>query len=111
MTPTNPQTNPCYRRIAVACLAVLLAVRIAQAQTTPLYPQYPSETPATFKPPTYGMDYERRDVMIAMRDGVKLHTIIYTPKSHTGPLPILFNRTPYGIDGTYRAFPSGLSKS
>jgi putative CocE/NonD family hydrolase len=35
--------------------------------------------------------------MIAARDGVKLHTEIYTPKNVTEPLPILFERTPYGL--------------
>lgn len=38
-------------------------------------------------------------VMIPMRDGVKLHTRIFTPRQSSGPLPILMVRTPYGIDG------------
>jgi uncharacterized protein len=37
--------------------------------------------------------------MIPMRDGVKLHTLIYSPVGRRGGLPILFLRTPYGIDG------------
>src|SRR4029078_8351115 len=36
--------------------------------------------------------------MIPMRDGVKLHTIIYAPKDHKDPLPFILLRTPYGID-------------
>jgi putative CocE/NonD family hydrolase len=85
-----------FRRFAGAVLSVLLvlsAVAGAQAQT-PQYPQYPSETPAIFTPPTAGMDHERRDVMIAMRDGVKLHTVILVPKgaSRAG---MLLTRTPY----------------
>jgi putative CocE/NonD family hydrolase len=43
---------------------------------------------------TDGFDYERRDVMIAMRDGVKLHTVILVPKG-ARRAPILFTRTPY----------------
>ena len=39
----------------------------------------------------------KTDVMIPMRDGVKLHTEFYTPKNASTPLPILMNRTPYGI--------------
>jgi len=35
--------------------------------------------------------------MIATRDGVKLHTEIYAPKNATGTLPIILERTPYGI--------------
>ncbi|HUL17384.1 MAG TPA: CocE/NonD family hydrolase [Terriglobales bacterium] len=42
-------------------------------------------------------EFEKKEVMIRMRDGVKLHTEIYTPKNATEPLPILFERTPYGI--------------
>jgi uncharacterized protein len=43
--------------------------------------------------------YDKADVMIPTRDGVKLHTIIFTPKNATTPLPIMLLRTPYGIDG------------
>ena len=38
------------------------------------------------------------DVMIPMRDGVRLHTRILTPKSQDQPLPMIMNRTPYGAD-------------
>jgi predicted acyl esterase len=41
----------------------------------------PSETPRTFTPVTAAFDHVRRDVMIPMRDGVKLHTVILVPKS------------------------------
>src|SRR5438309_5102780 len=54
--------------------------------------------------------FDKIEQMVPMRDGVKLHTIIYAPKSHREPLPILFNRTPYGIDNIYRAFPGGSLK-
>jgi len=36
-------------------------------------------------------------VMIPMRDGVRLQTVILKPVDQTGPLPILFRRTPYGV--------------
>ncbi len=35
--------------------------------------------------------------MIPVRDGVHLQTVILTPTSANGPLPILFRRTPYGV--------------
>ncbi|MBV9223783.1 MAG: CocE/NonD family hydrolase, partial [Acidobacteriaceae bacterium] len=35
--------------------------------------------------------------MIPMRDGVRLQTVILTPLDQTGTLPILLQRTPYGI--------------
>ena len=40
----------------------------------------PSETPKELKPTNDGFEYTRRDVMIPMRDGVKLHTVIIVPK-------------------------------
>ena len=40
--------------------------------------------------------YNIKDTMIPMRDGIKLYTVIFTPKEHTAPLPILIERTPYG---------------
>jgi hypothetical protein len=41
--------------------------------------------------------FDKTEVMIPMRDGVKLHTEIDVPKNISDPLPILFERTPYGI--------------
>jgi uncharacterized protein len=38
-----------------------------------------------------------QEVMIPMRDGVHLQTAILTPVGKSGPLPILFRRTPYGV--------------
>jgi putative CocE/NonD family hydrolase len=40
---------------------------------------------------------DKSEVMIPMRDGVKLHTEFYKPKNARAPLPILLSRTPYGI--------------
>ena len=37
------------------------------------------------------------EVMIPVRDGVHLQTVILTPVDQSGPLPILFRRTPYGV--------------
>jgi putative CocE/NonD family hydrolase len=48
--------------------------------------------------------FDKRDVMIPMRDGVRLHTEIYAPKSPGGPLPILLTRTPYGLDDDDKGF-------
>jgi putative CocE/NonD family hydrolase len=48
-------------------------------------------------------DYQRSEAMIPMRDGVKLHAVILKPADIPGPLPILMQRTPYGVDGTTRA--------
>ena len=63
----------------------------------PLYPEFPSETPSAFQPVTTSFDYERREAMIPMRDGVKLHTVILIPKG-AQRAPILLTRTPYEAD-------------
>lgn len=41
--------------------------------------------------------YVKREVVIPMRDGTKLHTAIYTPRDTTARVPILLMRTPYGV--------------
>jgi len=58
-----------------------------------------SETPSEFKPTNHNFNYERRTVMIPMRDGVKLHTVILVPKGARNA-PILMTRTPYNADKT-----------
>ena len=78
-------------------LGALLFVEPSAAQTAPPpspSSALPSETPAKFEPVTDSFDYTRRDVMIPMRDGVKLHTVILAPKGAKGA-PILLTRTPY----------------
>jgi uncharacterized protein len=82
-----PVTPRCLA-LAAALLALSLPVI---AQNTPAYP---SETPAHFQPTNAGFDYQRRDVMIAMRDGVKLHTVILVPNGAKNAA-ILLTRTPY----------------
>jgi putative CocE/NonD family hydrolase len=61
-------------------------------------------------PPDPPPGFEKIEQMVPMRDGVKLHTIIYSPKSHSEQLPILLNRTPYGIDNIYRGLPGSLQE-
>lgn len=39
-----------------------------------------------------------RKVMVPMRDGVRLATDIYRPKNASGPVPIIFVRTPYNFN-------------
>jgi putative CocE/NonD family hydrolase len=47
--------------------------------------------------------FEKAEVMIPMRDGVSLHTVIFLPKERKAALPILFERTPYGAQSDERA--------
>jgi putative CocE/NonD family hydrolase len=60
--------------------------------------QLGSDIPAKWEEPKGDYDYVKRDVMIPMRDGIKLHTIIIVPKNARqtpGGLPMLLERTPY----------------
>ncbi|MDX8340158.1 CocE/NonD family hydrolase [Draconibacterium sp. IB214405] len=44
--------------------------------------------------------YNEAEYFIEMRDGVKLFTVVYTPKDESKTYPILMNRTCYNVDGT-----------
>jgi putative CocE/NonD family hydrolase len=83
----------------VCSLALLLTVALfpahSMAQTNaPGAASLPSETPEKLEAATEGFEYDKRDVMIPMRDGVKLHTVIVIPKGAKNA-PILLTRTPY----------------
>jgi uncharacterized protein len=73
---------------AIGALLCFLVVSQASAQTTP----EPS--------------FDKTEIMVPMRDGVKLHTLIFTPRNAMADLPILMSRTPYGIDGMGEALSS-----
>jgi hypothetical protein len=83
-------------------LAAALSVALASpalTQNAPVKLLVPGgDIPAKFTPPTDQRDYILRDVMIPMRDGVKLHTVIVIPKGATNA-PILLTRTPYNASG------------
>ncbi len=80
------------RRLRIALIAVV-------AIATILFPlkSHHSSTHAQQSSRDYTALFDKIEVMIPVRDGVKLHTEIYVPKNATTPLPILFERTPYGI--------------
>ena len=80
-------------RLLVAA-ALLADAPLALAQTPPGTPDIPS----TFQAPTASNDYVRREAMIPMRDGVRLHTVIFVPKGATGA-PMILTRTPYNASG------------
>jgi putative CocE/NonD family hydrolase len=68
------------------------------AKVTPDMVQTGSDIPSDWKQPQGNFDYIKRDVMIPMRDGVKLHTVILIPKG-AHDLPMLLERTPYNASG------------
>jgi len=57
-----------------------------------------SGQPAPKDPDDVAARFNRTAAMVPMRDGVKLHTIVYAPKEAKGPLPFILLRTPYGAE-------------
>jgi len=86
----------------LAALSLALSAAAQAPAPKPAPKASRGDIPASFSPPTPA-DYTRRDVMIPMRDGVKLHAIIIAPKTTATPAPILLSRTPYGADGSVGA--------
>jgi putative CocE/NonD family hydrolase len=92
-----------WTRLRIALLAGLAAGVVTAAPqsskgTEPPRASAGSDIPQSFAVPLAGYDYVRRDVMVPMRDGVKLHTVIMVPKGATNA-PILLTRTPYNATG------------
>jgi uncharacterized protein len=67
---------------------------VVRSQTTASTPAMTPDIPSHFTPPRNGYDFVKREVMIPMRDGVKLYTVIAIPKGVTHA-PIILTRTPY----------------
>jgi putative CocE/NonD family hydrolase len=85
---------PCGRTGAGFILRSVLLL-LASAAAPAYSDSLPNETPATFVPSVDSFDYTKREVMIPMRDGIKLQTVILIPRgAHRAP--ILLTRTPYG---------------
>jgi len=93
----------------ILLFALAPGLMLAQSEVAPevlsqppnSYPDLPSETPAKFEPVTGEFDHIRREVMISMRDGVRLFTVILVPKG-VADAPILLTRTPYDADALRR---------
>jgi putative CocE/NonD family hydrolase len=81
--------------VAGIAIVAVISLRAAEAQ---------EQLPTLDELPSL---YAKMDVMIPMRDGVHLHTEIYTPKNVTAPLPFLITRTPYGTNDDKNGY-SGL---
>ena len=83
--------------LIIACSLLASGNAVSQTSSSDQrkqYPALPSETPDKFVPTNDGFDHIRREAMIPMRDGVKLHTVVLVPKG-ASRAPILLTRTPY----------------
>jgi putative CocE/NonD family hydrolase len=78
------------RAALLAAAALTAFTGASHAQTSPLTPDIDGKYVA----PKVGYDYDKRVVMIPMRDGTKLYTVIVVPKGARNA-PILLTRTPY----------------
>jgi uncharacterized protein len=79
--------------VLLATIALAVAAPAQQA-TAPAG----GDIPAKFTPPITNRDYVKREVMLPMRDGTKLYTVIVYPKGITNA-PIVLTRTPYNAAG------------
>ncbi len=88
----------CFTGVFTLCAGAVLTAGIAQAQASSSASSQatslPSEMPEHLQPVTDSFDYIKRDVMIPMRDGVRLHTVIVIPRG-AKHAPMLLTRTPY----------------
>jgi len=83
-------------RLGALARVILVALPLAGAATAS--PSELNDVPAAVKDAAQKRDYELREVMIPMRDGVKLHTLVFVPNG-AKDAPILMNRTPYDAVG------------
>ena len=83
-------------RIVIAAFFVFVAPLAVSAQSSDMV-QTGSDIPGKWQKPETNYDYVKREEMIPMRDGVKLHTVIVVPKG-AHDLPMLLERTPYKAD-------------
>lgn len=85
------------RHIATVLLLAAAAPLFAQPAAAPLDPMTNDKVPSYdwVRPQA---DFVRREVMVPMRDGTKLYTVIVFRKGTSGA-PILLSRTPYDASG------------
>jgi len=85
----NKRTRTTIQLPALAALSLFMSS--ALAQTAPMA----VDIPASFSAPVANADYVKKVVMVPMRDGVKLYTVIIIPKGVAAKAPIMLTRTPY----------------
>jgi uncharacterized protein len=83
---------PILRRIAISFTSFVVATLLIHSQAP--IPAMTPDIPSAFTAPRNGYDFVKREVMIPMRDGVKLYTVIAIPNGVTRA-PIVLTRTPY----------------
>jgi hypothetical protein len=87
-------------RIVSRTIAALLICWVSSATSARVLVAQGADAP----PP----GFSKTEIEIPMRDGVRLHTAVYVPTSPHAALPIMLDRTPYGIVGAASALRSSL---
>eukprot|EP01030_Chromulinospumella_sphaerica_P025921 gene25921-26090_t len=85
----NKRTRTTIQLPALAALSLFITSALAQT------PPMAVDIPTSFTAPVNQADYVKKVVMVPMRDGVKLYTVIIMPKSMAAKAPIMLTRTPY----------------
>ena len=97
MTNDNKVLNIRQAVCALAISSLLAAAGVSAQQPTGLSAEERDKRIATEKE-LQAIAVVDRKVMMPMRDGVRLATDIYRPKDASGPVPIVFVRTPYNFN-------------
>ena len=84
-------------RALVLALGLAGATLLSSIPVVAFQPSAPAPAPAPAAAPAQAVEYVGEDVMIPMRDGVKLHAQVWRPKGVTENLPIMMTRSPYGF--------------
>ncbi|GAF77843.1 unnamed protein product, partial [marine sediment metagenome] len=83
------------RKIALVWLVIsIISSALVSAQEQPLRDSFAQD------------NFVIREEMVPMRDGVKLYTLILSPKESTAKLPVILRRTPYDATGVLRGHTS-----
>jgi putative CocE/NonD family hydrolase len=78
---------------------------IAVALVLGVTPPGGAQTVATDPP-----GFTKQEFMVPMRDGIRLHTLVFTPTAPHDALPIMFIRTPYGISAAGNQLTASLKE-
>ncbi|RKX21621.1 MAG: glutaryl-7-ACA acylase [Candidatus Zixiibacteriota bacterium] len=88
-----------YRKTALVWLIIaFISSALVLAKEQPLRESYLQD------------NFVIREAMVPMRDGVKLYTLIISPKKNTGAFPVILKRTPYNASDNLNSHASSRLK-
>src|SRR5215469_8293506 len=102
----TPGVSP--NRATMRSTRVLSRIKIVLGSAALAFLPYPCH--GQREPVDYSSIFDKTDVMIAARDGIKLHTEIYSPKNSSDNPPIVFERTPYGLSDDEKGYSRKLNR-